>query len=524
MFFCSGLLLFFLGVVVVPSVAVSQIQDIASYQYCSKPDTLAEKRTIPALPKDTTAELVHVQTLFRHGARTLLDPPDICWKGYDPKWECDVHEYVTGHHKDSPLDYNLHAVNDVAPWGRTLPDKCARYNLLNEGVDQHLITGEMAGRAYLLGEVFNLTSQDKENEQPTVNASSESTPRNFSAVIEDMSQHLRQGKNIDHLIYFRSSDRQRTRLSGISFITSFLRQLDPSPSPSVNLTMHMMEPLRETLLPNEHECPLLEELFHDAQQTLVKPEYAEAINFVRPLWNVDMNDIHIWPAPFCDCMFTTICNNGSLPERWSVAEVDRALKAATEAYSLRWLYRNAIISKLSMLRLAVELKSLILRAFPAHWDLLLPNPEDRAAYNNLLSEQTHLSSYVPIAVFSAHDTTLLPLLATFGPQMVEASAEDGNRWPPYASMLNFEYYQDDKEPLFRIVYDNRVLTSFVKGCEKHEHLCPVKFLFSALSWATTEDAKHLNSCHKKDMMEKLAGEPTTTPALRRQQPIASHAS
>jgi hypothetical protein len=38
-----------------------------------------------------------------------------------------------------------------------------------------------------------------------------------------------------------------------------------------------------------------------------------------------------------------------------------------------------------------------------------------------------------LAVFSAHDTTVMPLLASLGPKLW-----NDTDWPPYASMLNIE--------------------------------------------------------------------------------------
>lgn len=39
--------------------------------------------------------------------------------------------------------------------------------------------------------------------------------------------------------------------------------------------------------------------------------------------------------------------------------------------------------------------------------------------------------------------------------------------------------------MFRLVYNSRVLTEYVKGCPPQQQLCPIRTLFLPLSWVNT---------------------------------------
>ena len=82
-----------------------------------------------------------------------------------------------------------------------------------------------------------------------------------------------------------------------------------------------------------------------------------------------------------------------------------------------------------------------------------------------------------LALFSGHDTTLMPILATLGPDVWS-----GTEWAPYASMILIEIYEmhgDSKGSsatfpsgyAFRLIYNGAVLTSRMEGCNANTELC-----------------------------------------------------
>ena len=84
-----------------------------------------------------------------------------------------------------------------------------------------------------------------------------------------------------------------------------------------------------------------------------------------------------------------------------------------------------------------------------------------------------------LALFSGHDTTLMPILATLGQDVWS-----GLEWSPYASMLLIELYEmstsnDDQSEFpsgyaFRLLYNGAVLTSKMDGCSSE--LCDSRIL------------------------------------------------
>jgi ubiquitin-like domain-containing CTD phosphatase 1 len=82
-----------------------------------------------------------------------------------------------------------------------------------------------------------------------------------------------------------------------------------------------------------------------------------------------------------------------------------------------------------------------------------------------------------LSLFSAHDTTILPILATLG-----ENVWDGETWAPYASMIVIEVHKvgDGNDRAFRLIYNGKVLTDKVDGCLKGLELCDVMYLFNQL--------------------------------------------
>lgn len=83
-----------------------------------------------------------------------------------------------------------------------------------------------------------------------------------------------------------------------------------------------------------------------------------------------------------------------------------------------------------------------------------------------------------LALFSGHDTTLMPILATLGQDVWS-----GFEWAPYASMFLIEIYEmlntnkDSEFPsgyAFRIIYNGEVLTSRMERCSSE--LCDSQVL------------------------------------------------
>jgi len=93
-----------------------------------------------------------------------------------------------------------------------------------------------------------------------------------------------------------------------------------------------------------------------------------------------------------------------------------------------------------------------------------------------------------LSLYSAHDSTLMALLASLGPKVW-----DGTEWPAYASMflielyeINFDSYPQDSKweveeefptrVVFRLIYNGEVLTNKISGCPPNEEVCDLDIL------------------------------------------------
>ena len=86
------------------------------------------------------------------------------------------------------------------------------------------------------------------------------------------------------------------------------------------------------------------------------------------------------------------------------------------------------------------------------------------------------------SLFSGHDTTLMPLLASIN------AWDSKDFWPPYASMMIVELHQINIDGAadqsiygggnftFRLLYNGEVWTSRVPFCPQEEELCPISVL------------------------------------------------
>ena len=103
-----------------------------------------------------------------------------------------------------------------------------------------------------------------------------------------------------------------------------------------------------------------------------------------------------------------------------------------------------------------------------------------------------------LALFSAHDTTILPILATLG-----ETVWDGQTWAPYASMIVMEIHKVGiGERKFRLVYNGKVLTDKVQGCAQGEQLCDVVHLLTRVKDFTVKErncSSDLSPFHELDM-------------------------
>jgi ubiquitin-like domain-containing CTD phosphatase 1 len=225
---------------------------------------------------------------------------------------------------------------------------------------------------------------------------------------------------------------------------------------------------------NPDVCPRLNDLWDEAEKSL---EYAK--KFVNNRESQELNELmESLGGDFRDqaedCLMTAICNDRDLPEALddfgqghANNYFDRLDKYSFKPFNYVLRYNNAAYSKLAFGPMWVNILSNVLAYIPTStWHNILPN---------LVSEVRSPSP--TLALFSAHDTTILSILATLG-----ENVWDGQTLAPYASMIVIEIHKvgTGDERRFRLVYNDQILTDKVQGCAQDEELCDVENLLTTV--------------------------------------------
>lgn len=522
--------------------------------YCSKagPD-LAKLRSIPALTAEARSlgiRLIQVNTLIRHGARTPADKYN-CWKNYNPQWNCSVQEIVRGHltnetrtaqsvdagfsdglymHESGAADswlsrlfgersaseeealmarlslpfekrYDADSANNI------LGGTCQKGQLIAEGVQQHQIIGHQFAKAYQVV-----------NEQTRV-------PYSTAPALVDLAQ-------ISEQVYFRSTDMQRTILSGSTFMTSFLQTalrgkgLNEVPM----IPVHTMDLAHETLFPNVGACPALigirDEIFASSEYLELRTKWRGVETRVRAAaGRDDISDV--WPGEIFDCVLTCVCPGrldllpeGLRPPAGNATDsgktlIDELLEAVDDYAQFEYKYKDASFSKTAMAYAVVDIKKEIARVILAHLeansgktplaDVIGSQDQADVFESAILADKQPAKK---LLAYAGHDTTIMPFLASLGGHVFD------DKWPPYASQVVLEIYITDDTPpasFFRMIYNGRTITRDVPGCSEYEiafgasDVCPVSVFgikqcivrpqisvfFHATQWATPANAKKL---------------------------------
>jgi hypothetical protein len=110
-------------------------------------------RDIPPLSASQAAQvsnLIQVQNVIRHGARTIANPP-FCWMNYDVTWnDCNVTDMMLGSNsytsQNVPANWIFRKLYDGSP--NELGGNCATGQLISEGYDMEVGLGQVIQRAY----------------------------------------------------------------------------------------------------------------------------------------------------------------------------------------------------------------------------------------------------------------------------------------------------------------------------------------------------------------------------------------
>mmetsp|Transcript_14466 Transcript_14466/g.27210 ORF Transcript_14466/g.27210 Transcript_14466/m.27210 type:complete len:715 (+) Transcript_14466:2394-4538(+) len=421
------------------------------------------------------------------------------------------------------FEKNYNALQNPPQLANFLNGTCQKGQLLLRGYVQELENGIMLRKTYMkevIGQgkdqeemdknksddgyddlvLFDLNLYNTNSSSSSISSSSNSSSSAGSANDNGNDDNPRTNKRPyeEPNLYYRSDDDQRTIMSGQillrglfgDLIQEHSDQLGPQRDPIIKV--HTADRERDVLSPNPTICPKLNDLMDEAVKSR---EYIE--QYVKSQESQEMNRImeRLGGGNFReqaqDCLMTTICNDRDLPsilddygrddENDSGNDshnqyFDRLNKYSFQPYNYVLRYNNAAYSKLAFGPMWVEILANMLPFIPFFkWQVILPQ---------MVKEVKEPSNAPLLSLFSAHDTTILPILATLG-----ENVWDGQTWAPYASLIVVEVHKvghgDDRA--FRLIYNGEVLTDKVDGCLKGMELCDVMYLFNQLRDVAVKD-------------------------------------
>jgi len=450
-------------------------------KYCSNPSEMAKRNVPPlniegtGLPEDASIDILQVSSIIRHGQRTPYAGNIPCWSKYKAKdtdtssWDCELTTWSSPPRFDPSEKYLLFEKKYDAlsePLGNFLGGTCQMGQLIVPGYEQEHINGQILRDAYFgdanANETYgkNILFLDNDVEVPKPYASP--------------------------FTFYRADDEQRTLMSGQVLLRGLFHQDLQDKDGAIEL--HTADYHNDVLTSNEQLCPTLTKLREEAlqsdefQQKNSSMEAAELREILaEDLGSEGFMDGGHWFEPMdyiLDCLMTTMCTDRTLPDRVDdfgstsdgrkgVFEQIVDFSVWSKVFHLR--YNAAAYSKLGMGPLWYEILGKI--------DPLqkLNVAGGSSAYFQKMAEQG-----IPrLALYSGHDSTLMPLLASMGSRVW-----DGD-WTPYASMIIIEVYVVNTPNsmgkfVFRLLYNGNVITDRLDRCPQNSELCSLDVLFETI--------------------------------------------
>lgn len=486
-------------------------------------------RTIPPLfathPNTNlgATRLVHVTAIIRHGARTPWAGASAmkCWDGFwsSPEtgvWNCNDLT-TTMAVPDTSTDTESFFVFDKRYDALSFPEDglvnelngtCQMGQLLLQGYHQELENGKMLRQTY----GFNAQDAPAGRRLDDDNNSVAENNDAGGGDVEDHSDDDGRMKLLDlsldrylpwrpKYLHWRSDDDQRTVMSGQTLLRGLFEQelirhraeqggegSSSSSSAYTTINLHIADRDKDILDANEEYCPRLVEIREAAMQSKEYQDFnnSQATKDVREFMSkqlgVDANDSN----DILDCLMCTICTDRPLHpavDDYDGSEMSwfsRVAEYDIQAYTLPMKYNDSQYAKLSLGPLWYEI-------------MLNINPHLSFHTGGGGEDDTAGPPPAPkLAVFSGHDTTLMPLLASIGP-----SLWDDTDWATYASMMLIEVHElvdDQSDPkmypskfAFRLLYNGKIMTPMVEGCHDDCELCDISHLKARIDPIATRD-------------------------------------
>jgi Histidine phosphatase superfamily (branch 2) len=447
--------------------------------YCSTPADMATRKIPPMklgkAGNENDSTLVHASVILRHGARTPSGDSLHCWEDYwtNPAtgvWDCNLTQWVSLPPPEQVTEAGAEAGTGRAifffekhydalnyPASKTsnfLGGTCQNGQLLLQGYEQEIQNGKALRDAYL---------QVTEDHNPSM------------TLIDNRPGHKKKN-GIWKNLHYRVDDEPRTLMSAQVFLRGlFGPELESFHQKSTEfpvVDLHTAD--RDIMDPNPKICPRLAEIQKAIENSaefkakFVNSDNAKTLKgFMEKVLKVNKaKDMDI-----IDCLMTTMCTDRPLPEAVNDYKPGHPPARGGGEYGSNLFQR--------LIDFEAEKANYILKANDAEFSKLAMAP----LWNEILDQmEPHLkgdASANPLAIWSGHDTTIMPLLASISPQLL-----DDDVWPPYASLVVIEIHaikgdlavHFPSRYAFRLLYNGQSLTEKINSCNEEMDLCDASVL------------------------------------------------
>jgi ubiquitin-like domain-containing CTD phosphatase 1 len=467
-------------------------------------------RTIPPLANADQSfgesRLEHASVIIRHGARTPWTSGLNCWEGYAASketgvWDCDLTTYLA-----PPPSTDGTAASSNDPNATFLFEK--RYDALQHpehGLSNYFNGTCQLGQLLLRGYAQELTNGQHLRDAYVYDASRE----NHDPRMRLLDVTTAAVPWSDTNLWYRADDDQRTLMSGQVLLRGLLgpeirAHVDAHGSYPV-IPLHTADRARDVLDPNEAVCPRLAELrqrFAASNAYRAVERSAETLllrRFMRDVLRIEGDMMAV------DCLMTTMCTDRDLPDavndyrgtdptrrtgalhdaprdhvrretsEYGVDLFQRLYDWDVQSYTMVYGANDAEYAKLGMQPLWHEVVSVVRGIVHGEATVCCP-----------------VRPPAKLALYSGHDTTIMPMLASLGPHVWDGI------WAPYASLLVLEVHAINLDGLanrtrypsdyaFRLVYNGQVLTSRMDDCPDDAELCDIQVLLDHVEPFATPD-------------------------------------
>lgn len=352
--------------------------------YCSH--DMNSREIAPLNTSRTNLELIQVQTVVRHGARTPYGS-FYCWENYEVPWNCNVTELMVANPHVEGLNVQenwlFRKLYDGSP--NALGGNCLTGQLLTEGYFQETVNGNHLRDAYIGAGALKLYPN---NDLTTVDPSS---------------------------YYFRSDDVQRVLMSGQLVVHGMFNVTQETVLP-----WHTGDYSLDEIYPNAQACPALNVI---ADAAYSSDAYVNETNSPMQVSLANFLDDALgqgWAwSTVLDCFYTAVCTGYDVPNSINDTTFWETIDQSTYVYGYQLWYNQSQYSKLALGATMWQIRE---RVHAVMGD----NAGGKTAGG------TELGPF-KFVLYAAHDTTIMPVLQILGVW--------DRIWPAYASMINFEIYR-----------------------------------------------------------------------------------